>query len=168
MVVKLVYDDNNLAALIGLMSKIEVVLSKESAVVVVGWELNLSLDFSVEVIQMYHPTLFQLVVAQSTWIHSCTITVTWRQCKVLVKDRGWSKQDNWSYTRGDLNVKVWVLGILWGRYSQRDTMSSGSEWQTRTRVKGFRWRMSLTDFKVDEVGQGQWCHQMDEFLMRER
>lgn len=66
MVVKLAYDDNNLAALIGLMSKIEVVLSKESAVVVVGWELNLSLDFNVEVIQMYHPTLFQLVVTQST------------------------------------------------------------------------------------------------------
>lgn len=65
MVVELAYDDNDSAALIGLMSKIEVALSKGSAVVVRGWEPRPSLDFSVEAIQMYRPTLSQPVVAQS-------------------------------------------------------------------------------------------------------
>ncbi|KAF8435844.1 hypothetical protein L210DRAFT_3648501 [Boletus edulis BED1] len=65
MVVELLYEAGNTWALVGLTSKIEEALSKGCAVLVRGWEPNPPLDFSVEAIQMYRPTMSQTVMVQN-------------------------------------------------------------------------------------------------------
>lgn len=67
MVVKLTYGARNAQALVGLTLKIQDALSKGCTVVMHGLEPSPPLDFSLEVIQMYHPMLSQLMVVQSKW-----------------------------------------------------------------------------------------------------
>jgi len=66
MVIELVYDERDAAATARLTSQIEVALSKGSAVLVRGWEPKPKLDFSVDSIRLYRPTMAQMVDAQGT------------------------------------------------------------------------------------------------------
>ena len=67
MVVELAYDGNGIHHLNTITSKIEDALSKGCAVLVRGWEPTPALDFSIEAIRMFRPSVSQHVDVQSTW-----------------------------------------------------------------------------------------------------